>query len=359
MLCLLLSAALLPPAAETPAPVAMVLTSKGSVTPAEAAKRVGDKVTVEFQVKSAGSNPDGFLELYSEPSWQTAGCFFIRFSEATQAKFKKQKIPDVRQHFAEKVVRLTGEVKMLTFTVGTWPVIYIEDVGQIDIVPGGEKLPERDQLFQRADQLIQEGKRGEAIPHVEKALAIERDVPTGIRSAGWLNWLAGSYEERADFAAARKVRQEVFDIETQRWGAGHWRVTDARLALADVDALNRLTAEQRRRLEESDRLHNQALALANQGKYVEAIPPAVKALEIGKELLGTEYPRVLTRMNNLGWLYRNAGQEAQAEPLLREALRLRGKVLGEGHPQYAYSCNALGWLHVRRQQWDEAERCFR
>jgi len=76
--------------------------------PQAAAQRVGEKVTVEFLVASTGTNPAGFLELYSGKTWQEEGSFIIRFCEASQQKFCKLGIPDVRTHFQGQVIRVTG-----------------------------------------------------------------------------------------------------------------------------------------------------------------------------------------------------------------------------------------------------------
>jgi hypothetical protein len=111
------------------------LRSGTGLSPSEAASQVGRRVTVEFMVRSTGSNPDGFLELYSERTWREEGAFFIRFPEDTQQKFEGLGIPDVRTHFAGKTVRVAGLVQAKTFqTGGTHPLIVVQDIRQIAIV---------------------------------------------------------------------------------------------------------------------------------------------------------------------------------------------------------------------------------
>lgn len=105
----------------------------GPLTPMQAAKREGDTVTVEFTVKSGGTN-SGFAELYSEDSWRHPDCFFIRFPEAAQKKLKQQNVPDLFQHFTGQVVRVTGPVKSIPFSEGKRMVIYVEDLTQIELV---------------------------------------------------------------------------------------------------------------------------------------------------------------------------------------------------------------------------------
>jgi len=105
-----------------------------ALTPTEAASRVGQQVTVELTVRSTGSNPAGFLELYSGRTWQEEGSFFIRFPEETQQKFDRLGIADVRRHFAGKTVRVTGLVQLMTFRPGgTHSIIVVQDMGQIEI----------------------------------------------------------------------------------------------------------------------------------------------------------------------------------------------------------------------------------
>src|SRR5208282_2675718 len=117
--------------------------SDKTLSPSEAASHVGQRVTVEFTVRSTGTNPAGFLELYSGRTWQEEGAFFIRFSDESQKKFKKLNIPDVRTHFKGTTVRVSGEVKVLASSDGPRAVIYVEDVTQIEVVnpSGGAAAP--------------------------------------------------------------------------------------------------------------------------------------------------------------------------------------------------------------------------
>ena len=104
------------------------------LTPAEAAGKEGENVTVQFVVKGRGSNGE-FVELYSEPQWNSDGCFFLRFPESVRDKFQKLAIPDVVPHFVDKRVRVTGIVQILRFadTEGSFPCIQIENPSQIQI----------------------------------------------------------------------------------------------------------------------------------------------------------------------------------------------------------------------------------
>jgi hypothetical protein len=84
----------------------------------------------------------------------------------------------------------------------------------------------------------------------QKKLAIDREVygDTHEVVAGSLHVLARIHEARATFAPARKAREEVLAIRTRLDGAKHWRVTDARLDLEDLDLCARLGVEERQQL---------------------------------------------------------------------------------------------------------------
>src|ERR1700730_4709841 len=99
-----------------------------------------------------------------------------------------------------------------------------------------EQLKERNRLYDETQKLRTEGKLAEAVAAGEKALAIQREVfgNDNEDTATILDTLAAMDVEREDFEAARKIRQEVVAIKAKLLGGGHWEVTDARLALANV-----------------------------------------------------------------------------------------------------------------------------
>jgi hypothetical protein len=106
-------------------------------------------------------------------------------------------------------------------------------------------LKERDRLRNETQRLRREGKLAEAIAAAEAVLAIEQKVLSADHPdvADSLGWLAALNLARDDFAAARAARQDALRILRERFGEAHWKVTDARLALEDVDARASLTVE--------------------------------------------------------------------------------------------------------------------
>jgi CHAT domain-containing protein/Tfp pilus assembly protein PilF len=224
-----------------------------------------------------------------------------------------------------------------------------------------EKLKERDRFEKEARQLRAEGKLPEAIAAAEKMQAIERQVFGNVRAevAGSLELLAELHEAREDFPAACQARQEVLAIHTKRLGAQHWQVTDARLALEDVDRLARMEPANRRRLNGAEQLSSQAVQLYQQGKTRAGIPLAEKAAEIRKQVLGERHADYAQSLNNLAALYRAQGEFARAEPLFRQAVAIAQQTLGECHPAYAISLNNLADLYLHQGKSAKAEPLYR
>lgn len=70
----------------------------------------------------------------------------------------------------------------------------------------------------------------------------------------------------------------------------------------------------------------------SQGRYQEAEPLFLQALELRRTLLGEEHPDVAQSLNNLAVLYYDQGRLVEAEPLFVQALELRQQRLGNRHP---------------------------
>jgi DNA/RNA endonuclease YhcR with UshA esterase domain len=102
------------------------------LTPAEAAQKVGEKVTVEMEVKSARKG-NGIAFLNSEADFKDEKNFTLFINRAGVEKFKAAKIEDPADHFKGKTVRATGKVALYRER----PQIVIEDAAQIVIVKKG------------------------------------------------------------------------------------------------------------------------------------------------------------------------------------------------------------------------------
>ena len=105
-------------------------------------------------------------------------------------------------------------------------------------------------------------------------------------------------------------------------------------------------------------LNNLAALYYSQGRYTEAEPLYIKALELTRRLLGDEHPSVATSLNNLAQLYYSQGRYAEAEPLYLQALELWRRLLGDEHPDVAKSLNKLAGLYDSQGRYAEAEPLF-
>jgi len=220
-----------------------------------------------------------------------------------------------------------------------------------------ERLKERARYNAEARQLETAGQRAEAIAAVEKALAIERDV-LGTRHpdvANSLRWLCEVRAEQGDFAGARLAGEECLAIQTRRVGAEHWQTRDARLALKDVELLEKLTPAQRQRLADATAALHRIDQLHYQARYGEALALAEQALKTYRELLGTNHRRTGHSLTWLGLLHEAQGNYAGAEPILREALNISWQVLGPKHRDHAHDLNNLATLHMDLGDYARAE----
>ncbi len=96
----------------------------------EAGKKVGEKVTVEMEVKSVGRGKSGVYFLNSEADYHSDENFTLFIDKAGAAKFKKAGITDPAEHFKGKKVRATGTVKLYKER----PEIILEEPKQIELV---------------------------------------------------------------------------------------------------------------------------------------------------------------------------------------------------------------------------------
>jgi tetratricopeptide (TPR) repeat protein/CHAT domain-containing protein len=232
------------------------------------------------------------------------------------------------------------------------------------VLPDSERkklLEERNRLTREAEEFRTKGKYAEAISATEKLLAIERRVFGDICDdvAGSLERIAQYELAREDFVSARKSRLEALSIRTKLHGNRDWRVTDARLAIEDVETRSRLTAAQRQELAQAERAAPQVEALYAKGEFRPAIQLGVQTLDKFRHTLGEQHPSTTESLNDLAVLYQSMGDSAKAEPLFRQALETQKKVLGEQHPSIASSLNNLAVLYHQTGQYAKAEPLFR
>ncbi|MDX2229908.1 MAG: tetratricopeptide repeat protein [Leptolyngbyaceae cyanobacterium bins.349] len=196
-------------------------------------------------------------------------------------------------------------------------------------------LAEAERLNQQAWQLYQQGKYAEAVPLVERALAIRKRI-LGERHpdvALSLNNLASLYSAQGRYSEAEPLDRRSLQIRETQLGKDHSDIANS--------------------------LNNLALLYWNQGRYSEAEPLFRRSLQILETRLGKDHPTVATSLNNLALLYRTQGRYSEAEPLYRRSLQIWETQLGKDHPNVADSLSNLAGLYQDQGRYSEAEPLFR
>ncbi|MEO1387981.1 MAG: tetratricopeptide repeat protein, partial [Cyanobacteria bacterium J06634_6] len=70
----------------------------------------------------------------------------------------------------------------------------------------------------------------------------------------------------------------------------------------------------------------------SQGRYEQAEPLYIQALDLWRKLLGEDHPNIAASLNNLAGLYSSQGRYEQAEPLYIQAIAILNNRLGQDHP---------------------------
>ena len=153
-------------------------------------------------------------------------------------------------------------------------------------------------------------------------------------------------EENSDFAHSLNNLAEIYRHQ------GRYKEAEP-LYLRALEITKCLLGEENPSVATS--LNNLALLYYSQGRYKEAEPLFLQALEITKCLLGEENSYVATSLNNLALLYHSQGRYKEAEVLYLQALDMRKRLLVESHPDVAQSLNNLALLYYSQCRYKEAE----
>lgn len=94
------------------------------------------------------------------------------------------------------------------------------------------------------------------------------------------------------------------------------------------------------------------------GKYSEAFPLAVRALEIAEKELGADNALVAYLLEQTGRLQQAKNNYPEAEALLQRALATNKKVLGTDHPQTLSSMNRLGLIYFYSNQYTKTDQLW-
>ena len=97
--------------------------------PAEAAKKIGEKVVLAMEVKSSKLTASRVCYLNSCADFDDKDNFAIYLPKSTVEKFKGKKIDDPAAHFKGKKIRVTGTVTLHKDK----PQIQIDNVDQLKL----------------------------------------------------------------------------------------------------------------------------------------------------------------------------------------------------------------------------------
>jgi hypothetical protein len=115
-------------------PAAIVVAAEVKpIPPAEAAKKVNEKVTVEMEVKSTGGRSNIYLN--SEEDFKAEKNFTIFIGKDQLEKFKKAGIENPAEYYKKKVVQVTGTVVLEKEK----PWIKVEEPEQIKVMTKEKK----------------------------------------------------------------------------------------------------------------------------------------------------------------------------------------------------------------------------
>ncbi len=92
-----------------------------------------------------------------------------------------------------------------------------------------------------------------------------------------------------------------------------------------------------------------------QGRYGEAEPLHLQALEISRKPLPEGHHDIAQVLNNLAMVYESQGRYGEAEALHLQALEMRKKIFPEGHPELGNSLSNLAGLYKSQGRYEEAE----
>ena len=111
-------------------------------------------------------------------------------------------------------------------------------------------------------------------------------------------------------------------------------------------------------LEIARALNNQAKQYYEQGRYREAEPLYLQALEITQHQFGADHPNTIICLGNLAALYYSQGRYREAEPLFQHTLEIRQRQLSNDHPDTATSLNNLASLYSSQGHYGDAETLY-
>ena len=222
------------------------------------------------------------------------------------------------------------------------------------------KLKERDQLWGDAHEAEKAGKLSEAISLGIIALKLEREAWGDMdpRLANSLETLGAWQLEARQWQAARTTRTEILALTTAAHRKDHWKVTDARLSLADVELFEKMTSQDHEAKRMAQDRYEEGVRLADAGKWADALRSFDDSLAVRRRLLGESHPDSLICLTNVGLALSESKDFKAAEASFIRSLELAKMALGESHPYSVGALTNLARLYERSDQLAKSETVY-
>lgn len=155
--------------------------------------------------------------------------------------------------------------------------------------------------------------------------------------------LAVLYQDQGRYAEAEPLLKAEYE----------WAL---KAAQPDALSLRMHLSMDRQRLFLADRMSSLAGLYLKMRRTREATELTAAALEIKRQILKPDDPRLIREMNNLGMIYRDNGRPQEAEGLLLQAVASARNVYGNRHPELAVYLDNLALLLQRKEAYAQAEK---
>jgi CHAT domain-containing protein len=207
----------------------------------------------------------------------------------------------------------------------------------------------RDELWKAAHQLESDGRLDEAaakiremIPHERQLVGEQHDELAIVYC-----YLADLEVAAEKMAEAKTDREEALKIKIGLYGKDHWQTMEIGLAVADCDALAKLSPLQRKDWISADQSMRRVVSLAQENKAADALDAAGKAAEAFSASAGLDHWRTAAALSFQGQLLSAQGQGDKAIAAFKRAADIDEKILGD-HPTTTSVLDKLGEEYLRK-----------
>ena len=217
------------------------------------------------------------------------------------------------------------------------------------------------------------GEQKKAFPHLERALALQRELlgddhPATLNLIHDLGYLL---KQQGKLDEAESLLREAMEGRRRQLGDEHpvtllsinhmGLLLHYQNRLDEAEPLYREALDGRRRVLGNDQvgtltsIHNMGTLRSSQGRWRQAEPLYREALKGQRRLLGDDHEYTMRSINNLGLCLKRLGKTNEAETLYREVLDLKRRVLGDKHWETLVSITNMGTLLMAQDKLEEAE----